>query len=418
MDYLKIINQPLSYQINLLTPSNWFYLSIYYQAGYVFEDKPNNLPYVFEHYLVNILIKKGVPENCIKAYTDEEYIEFDFRFSRKDLLKYFKIIIDNIANLDVSCQNILDQEKKIIDNEINKKNNDPEIRRHYLISEQLLGKDCPYVKAHDYSQANLIQEVTLNDLSRFYNSRIRSLMPVICFGGYQIDNDEIRHIRDLISSVNWGSQNKVSFPQCYLATNQVKDIQDKSVTNGIYLVFAFSIPNSDTIGVIQRKAIKVLLQDIRNHSSQYSLNATLRKIGIYMSDLEIYLSQNLGYFYYSIFGNYGQELAIVKTFQETIENWKDKNILLPIITESVQDVCSKRSTDYDNEARFYNFSDVLATDRTPLNDKQYVEALNNLNSKFWADLTNSLFDWKKMSIFVIHYGCKDIDIRKLRHILF
>jgi len=129
-------------------------------------------------------------------------------------------------------------------------------------------------------------------------------------------------------------------------------------------VFAFSIPNSDTIGVIQRKAIKVLLQDIRNHSSQYSLNATLRKIGIYMSDLEIYLSQNLGYFYYLIFGNYGQELAIVKTFQETIENWKDKNILLPIITESVQDVCSKRSTDYDNEARFYNFSDVwLQTER-------------------------------------------------------
>lgn len=417
-EYYKILEKPIVYQINLLKPSNWVYVSIYYKAGYIFENKTNNLSHIFEHYLVNLLIERGIPVESIRAYTDEEFIEIDFRFHRQDLLKNLKILIDNLAALDVSRQDILNREKDIVYNEVNEKNNNMEMRHRFLIEKQLLNKDCPYLKAHDYSQASLIKNIGIEDLKRFYNSKVKLTMPIICFGGYNITKEKICKIKSIISRAKWNYKNKkISFPRCKMMTKQIKDIQDEYLNNGIYLYFISPLSVNKQMDIIKRKAIRVLLEDFHNHSPYYSLNTLLREIGIYKSNLKIYLFQNWGYFYYSIFGSRDNILTITRVFKKATENWKKKEIFGPIIKDSIKDICSQRNTDYDNEARFYNFSDALAQDIKPFNDEQYIKSLDALRSTFWRNLTNCLFN-NKMNIFIIHNNPKKINLKKIRNIFF
>jgi len=420
MDYLKIGEKPLIYQINLLKPSNWFYLSIYYKAGYVFENKINNqLPHLFEHYLFFLLIKGGIPENYIKAYVDKEFIEFDFRFPRKKLSKYLKIIINNIVNLDFSYQNILEREKKVVHNEVMEiNNNNLERYSHHLIEEQLLTKNCPYVKAYDYFQSNLIQKLTINDLKNFYNSRIRFLMPTICFGGYKITKDELHQFKELLLKVDWGSCNEISFPQCQIMTNQIKDIKNKHLNKGVYLVFAFPISNFNKLNFIQKKAIRILLEDIVNHPSPYNLEVSLREIGIYKTSLEIFFYQKFGYFYYSIFVEHNQIIEIAQVFKKTIEYFKKKDNLYKIIKESIKDISSQRKIDNDNEKRFFYFSDILVKENdVPLNDKKYIKTLFSLKPLFWKKLINNLFDWNKINILIIHNGLKKTELKLTKNTL-
>jgi len=415
-DYSKIIDKPPIYQINLLKPTDQVYLSISYKAGYIFQNKSNSLAHILEHYLTTILVNQGIRN--ISALTSSEFIDFYFNLSRKEFLKYFEIILKTFYDLNTSHLDILEREKKNVYNEITEKCNDFKVRQRYLIDRELLSEDCFYISKLSFFQSDLISKVTLNDLTEFYKTYIQSSIPIMCLGGYRISKNEIQNLHKLISKFDWDkiqNQDISYFPYCSFRSNVVKVIKDTSLINGFYLILGFPILNADKMSIIQRKTVRILLEDIHSHSSQYSLNANLRRAGVYKSDIDIYFYQSFGYFFYTIFGNYGQESTIVEIFKQTIEFWKNSEILVPIISESIRDVVSRRKKQ-NNEDRFYKFSDILTEGDIPLNDNLYIKKLKSLSSNFWQNLIETLFNWNKMSILIIHNGSQHLNLEEIANI--
>jgi hypothetical protein len=107
----------------------------------------------------------------------------------------------------------------------------------------------------------------------------------------------------------------------------------------MFIVFSFPDYSISETDIILRKATRILLEDIESHSSQNSLRGRLRKIGIYKSGLNIIFYQKFGYFYYFVFGDYGQELSIIKVFKETIDIFQNSTFFFKLFRKP-EEVCA------------------------------------------------------------------------------
>ncbi len=376
--------KPLIYFIDFPQKTEKVYFDVFYRRGHIFDPAEfRGITHIIEHYLIGG-IKKNHPADDLEidGSVTNEFTDFSFTSSNRRLFQDLPKFLQGIFQADFSDHELFDYELSAIKNEINERNNDPQIRAYSKISEHLFPDDCPY-NVTDIGDADELKKFNLAKTAHFYHEDFIVSEPMFVLGAYGLAKDDKHKIEKLIGEYSPAFRKPLSsfrFPSCPLSLFRITEVKMEEIKEGIHAIFifpAFSIQNDDAAS---RIGLNVLAGIIRGDSPS-GIGGKIRRAGIYKIDSENTIGQSMGTASLMFFVENAEQLySLAEIRKEYLESLRKEEIGVEYAQKLISDIREKDGRIWaDNNGRYNWIAGELKDTQKPVDFERWGSSLDKIN---------------------------------------
>lgn len=412
----KIGNKPLFYQINLPEKTEKIYLDINLKTGYIDEnEKIFGTGHLLEHYLTYLLFETKDEKNLsTNAQIGFDFTNYSLISTNKKIIEETKKFLDSILKPNFNNIELLNREKKVIENELKTKSNSNYQKIFDLILKKRFLDKCHYSRNFS-EQIKNIQNKKITHLQEYHNQFFNNQNIIFTLSGYKLNKKIAKKVFDIVKDYkipfkNRGEENR---PMCGCSGFSIVKNSKIQLTNNVLLIISF--PLSKNIEIKPKEKIIInMIEKIFSHSDLLFAKK-IRDIGIYSSDFDWFSWKEVGLVIFSITVPKQKLYNFIEIFNNSMYELKkgfiDQKELNYIKKKAIQNT---KNAFKNNTSRLSWITHDLLTLGKVVLPKEDVRNIKTINKKSIADITKKIFVLEKVNIILVGEKLENIETKKIK----
>lgn len=409
----KVKDCPEIFLVHAPQKTEDIFIDVYILGGTIIEEESKRgINHILEHYLLEKINKEFGGKLKANGNVAEERTIIYCKVEKNKFVELAPKFITGIFSPDFSDQQIFDQEKEAILNEVNIKSNNLERKIEKMVFDNRCNEKIGHFRS-SIETLDSIPNLKLEDIQNWYKKVFNENNVKIFFSCYHPDTKIKSSINNLIKGIKLSKGEKMIFPLCSYSDKKIIVQQDNNV-NGVYL--ALSLPWITLQEDYSTRISANFLLDTLFKWEKDGLNQEARNNGIY--GFKYYLVKNQTEGLLTITCNIPADkiLQVLKIISKHLNLAKKNMIENYIIDKMKKETDEEHVRGWRSNERLNWITDELTFSTWNGGLKKDLESIDKVTPKSIMDVANKYFDANKSNL-VVYGKCQNLDQNEILKLL-